>query len=446
MSGNLTTINGSIDTVILATSKTYPDALAAAPGASNIGAPVLLTEGNSLSDSTSQTLDDANVSNAVLVGGPEVISEDVEDSLEEHVSLTTRIWELTQVGTSTDIATYFWDSSEEATVVQYDALEQNEDGYHLLAAAKEKAMAENEPLLISGEGNLSNRTVRAMEELEVEEAEVYTTSSSNVDQNLENINLEVNQGDTEELVESLHSDLETEIDSEVNIVVASNYTHVIGRNSINPSIYLFSGTDVAERLQLIEDSSVEEITLTGDPSRLPEVQENIESINPDIEITTVEGKTVYLSNEIFRKDFGTRAEQQEKSLEDWSNNLDTNELETQLEDARDNIDRIDNSAELDQIFDDAESALEKNNLFGASLLINKAQSEIDKLNFRQLSAEEILTIVREELGNINKSVNISVNTSANISDNISSNTSAENLSDRLDQNGRIDPNRSFDVS
>ena len=65
------------DTVVIATSRTYPDALAAAPWAAQLGAPLLLTTPTGLSAATAAELTRLMPDDVVVVGGPTAVHEQV---------------------------------------------------------------------------------------------------------------------------------------------------------------------------------------------------------------------------------------------------------------------------------------------------------------------------------------------------------------------------------
>jgi hypothetical protein len=446
--GNLSDVNGSIDTVILATSETYPDALTAAPSAAKISAPVLLTESDELSEDTAETLQDANVSNVIIVGGPAVVSEDVEDSVEDNVESVTRVWGLTEVGTSAEVATYFWNSADSATVVQYDALGPNEDGYKLMAAAKQRALAQNEPLLISNQqGNMSDRTVEALQNLSVEEVQVYTTGNSNVSADLD-AEVSVESGNVSTLLDQIRTDITDEIDSNVSIVAASNYTDVLGAVNVQePVIYVYPEDDNQQSLESLENTDVEQITVYGDQEMFADINTSISELDIDASINQMTGGEIFQSNQVFRTDFDLWAENQESALEEWTADLQADELEAELENVRGQTSEIPgrqtDGENLNTLFDDAETALENGDLFQAQLAIQQAESELEKREFLTLSDEQVWQNVQEELGVVN--VNASVNASQNVTDD---NISIENSSaiGNLSPETNITPNISDNAS
>ncbi|MFP5322032.1 MAG: S8 family serine peptidase, partial [Acidimicrobiia bacterium] len=71
------------DTVVLARSDAYADALAAAPLAASLGAPVLLSGGDALRTDVATTIDRLGATSAVLVGGPGALSAALEQQLRD---------------------------------------------------------------------------------------------------------------------------------------------------------------------------------------------------------------------------------------------------------------------------------------------------------------------------------------------------------------------------
>lgn len=73
----------SADTVMLATSATYPDALTAAPWAAEEGAPLLLTRKGSLSGPAQAELERLSPEHVVVIGGAASISDAVIDDIQD---------------------------------------------------------------------------------------------------------------------------------------------------------------------------------------------------------------------------------------------------------------------------------------------------------------------------------------------------------------------------
>lgn len=76
-----TNARGSASTVVLARADVYADALAGAPLAARLDAPVLLTRSSELSDATADEIVRLGATSAVLLGGQAALSDDVVDAL-----------------------------------------------------------------------------------------------------------------------------------------------------------------------------------------------------------------------------------------------------------------------------------------------------------------------------------------------------------------------------
>jgi pullulanase-type alpha-1,6-glucosidase len=95
----------SVETVVLATAGTYPDALAAGPMAAAEEAPILLTRGDGLPAVVREELERLDPSTVVLVGGPAAISAAVEEAVAEATDAeVTRIAGRNRFETAAEIA------------------------------------------------------------------------------------------------------------------------------------------------------------------------------------------------------------------------------------------------------------------------------------------------------------------------------------------------------
>lgn len=94
--------------MILATGSNYPDALSIATFAGQYGLPILFTEKDSLNKYTAEALTKWGIKKVILIGGSGVISEKVENTLQNEYQLTvTRLSGEDRYLTSLEIAKYF---------------------------------------------------------------------------------------------------------------------------------------------------------------------------------------------------------------------------------------------------------------------------------------------------------------------------------------------------
>ncbi|WP_425806130.1 cell wall-binding repeat-containing protein [Desulfitobacterium sp. Sab5] len=90
--------------VILATGENYPDALCAAPLATHLNAPVLLTAKDSLSSETENEIDRLGVKTAYIIGGFGVVSMNVNKQLEAKNINVRRLYGENRFQTSSYVA------------------------------------------------------------------------------------------------------------------------------------------------------------------------------------------------------------------------------------------------------------------------------------------------------------------------------------------------------
>jgi putative cell wall-binding protein len=93
------------DEILLATGTDFPDALAAAPLAYELDAPILLTPKNKLSNSVIEAIDELGVKKVTIIGGKGAVSKDIEDYLKQELQVSVdRIAGSDRYGTAVEIA------------------------------------------------------------------------------------------------------------------------------------------------------------------------------------------------------------------------------------------------------------------------------------------------------------------------------------------------------
>ncbi len=108
----------TFDTVIIATSDTYPDALAVGTFAGRNEIPVLFTGHSRLHGVTKQALEDWGVKNIVIVGGINAVSEDIENYLKDEMGIEiNRISGDNRYMTALEIARYYEDDHDYTGIV-----------------------------------------------------------------------------------------------------------------------------------------------------------------------------------------------------------------------------------------------------------------------------------------------------------------------------------------
>lgn len=93
------------DNIILATGQDFPDALAAGPLSVQMDAPILLTRKTLIPESVKEFISYAEVKNVTIIGGTEVISQDIENYLKNKMGLNVeRIAGINRFDTAAKIA------------------------------------------------------------------------------------------------------------------------------------------------------------------------------------------------------------------------------------------------------------------------------------------------------------------------------------------------------
>ncbi|MFB6077244.1 MAG: cell wall-binding repeat-containing protein, partial [Candidatus Nanohaloarchaea archaeon] len=159
----------TVDTVILASTENYPDALVAGAAGNKIGAPVLLTDKQQLPQETRSTLQELSPSEVVVVGGPAVVADSVISTLQSDYNVT-RLWGTTRYGTAVDVAEHFWvEGADTAILVQNSFQDRNGT---VLAAAKELAREDDDPVYLTPEGSVPAVVLNSLRNLDVQQVTV----------------------------------------------------------------------------------------------------------------------------------------------------------------------------------------------------------------------------------------------------------------------------------
>lgn len=108
---------GESEYIVLATADNFPDALCAAPLARQLDAPVLLSGKDKLDKSITDEIERLKPSRAIVVGGPGVISEDVEEALSDMGIKCLRLYGNDRYETSLAVANYIADELHEISEV-----------------------------------------------------------------------------------------------------------------------------------------------------------------------------------------------------------------------------------------------------------------------------------------------------------------------------------------
>ncbi len=399
--------SGDINTVIIASTHNYPDALISAAPASKLGIPVLLTGRDSLSSSTANALDRFQVDTAVIVGGPSVISENVETEVGTHVNTTTRLWGTTQTGTSVEVASYFWsEGSDEAIIVQYP--QDTADGYRLLASIKgemnQKTREGEAPILISKEGTLSASVLTQVEELGATTAYVYSTNAVNVTSDLEDAgveDVEIEEAEMEQLRQRLQ---DRQIDRNVSrlvIVAASNFRDVIATPASphSASFIVDSEEEISDAVEKARSTNATEIFVVGKPDLASDIADRIEE-ETGKSVDHVSGEAEEVAESFMNRSHDEWSELQRNRLRNWEDRVESapgikNAANVTLRKAENFIDK--NSSEhARSLLVKAQNAYQNGHYFTARKHAMKAYSEARSSRFREMNWEDVEDEIDDE--------------------------------------------------
>ncbi len=146
------------DVALLAQAGDFPDALAAAPLADRLGAPILLTDSAQLSPATAAEIDRLGAAEVIILGGPGAVSEAVAEALDDVT--VTRIAGADRFATAVGIARELADGGDVDGAVLVRA-----DAFPDALAAGNLAIADEVPILLTPTDGLHPQTAAALDEL-----------------------------------------------------------------------------------------------------------------------------------------------------------------------------------------------------------------------------------------------------------------------------------------
>ncbi len=400
-----------VETVIVASTANFPDALISGAPADKLDIPVLLTGRDQLSDSTRRSIEELGAQEVVIVGGPAVVSDSVQQEIGSMVNDTTRLWGMTQVGTSVEVAEYFWsEGSQEATIVQYP--QNAENGYRLLHAVKGEIQNEDKPLLISKSGTLSNTILAGIKDLGATDVEVYSTNAVNVTQDLRDVgveNVEVEEPETgeneiQELAEQVETASEQDTDtgnrSTLVLVAAANFGDVISSSSSpdSASFIVDSEDEIDEAIERVRNSKAETIKIVGKPELARTIADRVES-ETNRSVDHVSGPPEEVSSQLTSGQ-GNWKQAQKKKLQRWRQEVkDSSHIREaanrSLRKAESMI-NSNSSEEAQESLVDAQEAFDSEDYFDAYREAQKAASMEKGQKYRRMSREDFRDEVEKE--------------------------------------------------
>ncbi|MBV4447146.1 MAG: cell wall-binding repeat-containing protein [Clostridium tyrobutyricum] len=164
--------NGS-DYVILASGEGYADALCAAPIAKKYNAPILLTTSKTLNSTTKSEITRLKAKNVIEIGGPASISSNIENQLENEMSLkVTRLGGTDRYETSANVARELGDVS--------DMVLTSGIGYADALSIAPIAASEGYPILLTPKNSVTNSVKSYINSHRSDSTKVYVVGGSGV--------------------------------------------------------------------------------------------------------------------------------------------------------------------------------------------------------------------------------------------------------------------------
>lgn len=154
-------------TVVLATAKNFPDALAAATLAHQFDAPILLTNSKTLDPDAQAEIDRLKPTKIIIVGGSAVVSGQIEENLKQKYSDVTRLAGWDQYETAAKIADYYYSVNPDAPKKVVIA---NGENFPDALSISSWAAYNQIPILLTKSKQLPQATFSSLQENNIEDA------------------------------------------------------------------------------------------------------------------------------------------------------------------------------------------------------------------------------------------------------------------------------------
>ncbi len=319
-----------VETVILASTENYPDAMVASSAASKIGAPILLTDEDELPQEVGDAIQRMDPSEIILVGGDEVISDNVKARLEQENNVT-RLWGVTRYGTAVEIAEYFWQEGADSAL-----LVENEGGddERVLGLAKSIARSNGEPVFLAPSEKIPASVMSALEGLGVSEVGfVGGELSEEATGQLNELGISVRDTvgtDDEELGQEVRERLRDRINTSQEFIVvgASDFRHSLaGTTDPRSNSYIVGNDDdIDSVVTFINNESIENVRVVGSPDMVGDIAEAVrEGTEADVTVRGMAADEVASSaSNVTGKEIAEIARAQNKARARWKEDIQQN--------------------------------------------------------------------------------------------------------------------------
>lgn len=267
--------------VMLVSDLNTPDLFAATAAGAYEGVPVITLTNGSLDENVTAVLEEASPEEVILVGGPVVISEDVEEELENQGYNVVRLWGIERTKTALELAKYFWHQADCAVLVEDTGNPENDST--MQAEAVNEAALNNCPLIPVPRGTIPADLLSVLQELKIKKVRYIGRQISNeVRSELQSFNLTEVIGNLTRIRNRLVSRALEKANAMV--IVASpqwNETHSMGAALNNNSVVrrVVNMDDLPEIISLIQANNISPVKVVGNPSLTDDIVDELEANN-----------------------------------------------------------------------------------------------------------------------------------------------------------------------
>ncbi len=290
--------------VMLATDISYADILVASTAANKIGAEVYWVSNDTIPEEIYSIINEQLPEEIYIIGGPAVVSEEVEANLSETYNVT-RIWGMTRFGTSAEVAKYFWPEGSDRAVIAIDIFgnkEVNEYVAELISKARDIALTESIPLVLIPKESIPSETEEALKELEVKEVYLVGEVADEVKSYLADLGINIiEEAETIEEAE----DIAMNASERLIIVAVSEWKDIITVPFVPKGVALLVRNDneipsVVEKVKtLVEEGKVTDIKVVGIPWKAQKICDALSQENITYECIT--GKRTIIAKKVMEK-------------------------------------------------------------------------------------------------------------------------------------------------
>ncbi len=374
------------DSVMLVSDVTSVDMLIAKAAGERTGIPVLVLENGALMDDIKTEISSLGVKTVILVGGPAVISEEIEAELAGKYEVV-RLWGNERTGTAVGVAKYFWYGGADCVVLADDTKDSAADT-ELQTEASASAAAEGCPFFPVPKGTVPAEVLDVVGQLGAVKAKfVGLGASQEFKLKFANMQMEENTGDISAIRAKVQAEIEAKASDDLRLLViaAPNWKDVLGQagySGLHTIVRIVNSADeVPSLVDLVNTKNITYVGVVGEPTLADEVTTAFGAAG--INVT----KTSGTASEVARKSL----EETRKRWEEREKELRTIELKV----------RSQIKANLENYLDRLENVLNEVEAYLAQLPNATDPAAIDAVQTKIDNAKNQLTAIQTYIDNSN---------------------------------------------